>query len=148
MNATGAIGLIMYILGMGTMWRIQEWRIDAKEKDYVEQKLVDQQQNSKAALRERDAVITATNDGEDRARGLRVDATATRNELDRLRSSTARTVRDARASLDACVVRADTLGELFTTVASAGGELAEKAGRHTNDVQVITAAWPTASTKE
>ena len=127
----------------GSAWTIQDWRYGAKEAEYAEQKLVDQQQNSKAALRERDAVITATNDGEDRARGLRVDATATRNELDRLRSSTARTVRDARASLDACVVRADTLGELFTTVASAGGELAEKAGRHSNDVQTLMSACST-----
>ena len=138
------IALVIALGSFGSAWQIQSWRADAKEKARVEQILADQRLAAATAIRRADNVIAAQNQAETRAVVLRVAAAGARDELDRLRESTADAVRAASASQAACLERAATLGELLGTVASAGGKLAEKADRHANDVEKLMAAWPKA----
>lgn len=142
MNPQLIIALIIAAGSFGSAWKIQSWRYGAKETARAQQILVDQRLSAKTAIRRLDNVADAQNEAETRASVLRVDAVAARDERDRLRASTAAAVRAASASQAACLERATALSELLGTVAAAGGELAEKAGRHSNDVQKLMAAWP------
>jgi hypothetical protein len=126
----------------GAAWTIQDWRYGAKETERVQQELADQRLAATTAIRRSDAVIQAQGAAESRARGLRADAAGARDALVSLHDSAASALRAAESSQAACLERAATFSELLDTVARAGGELAEKAGRHASDVQTLTEAWP------
>lgn len=125
-----------------SMWQIQNWRYGAKEAEHVEQQLESQRVAANRAIRQQEAVIAAQNEGQALARRLRLDAAGARATADGLRDDVLRARADAATSIDACIVRANTLGELLITVEEAGRGMAEKAGLHANDIQTLTAAWP------
>ena len=148
MNLTAIIALVAALVSGLSVYKIQEWRMDSKEKARVEQILVDQRQSAATTIRRQDNVITAQNQAQARLSALRVDAAGTRNELDGLRASTANFVRDAATSQTACLERAATLSKLFIASTNEYSEVAERAGRHASDVQTLVDAWPTEPKKE
>ena len=142
MNPCLIVALAIAAGSFGSAWQIQSWRYDAKEKARVEQQLEDVRQSAARNIRFRDVEIDAQNQAETRARNLRVDAAGARDALVGLRTSTDAALRAAGTSKEACLIRAATLGELFEESAAEYTELAEKAGRHVNDIQKLNGSWP------
>lgn len=137
-----ATGLVAAALAATGAWQVQNWRFDSKEKERVEQELANQRLQAKAAIRREEQVITTQNESQARARALRLDAASARATADGLRVSTEAALRSAAASHSACIVRANTLGELLVSVEEAGRGMAEKADLHANDARTLTDAWP------
>lgn len=137
-----ATAVLAAALSFGAAWQIQNWRMDANEKHRVEEQLADERELASMERKRINNVLDAQNNARLRERGLRADAGAARATVDGLRSAAERTVQAARSSLDACTERAAALGELLASVADAGADLAEKAGRHVNDIQTLTEAYP------
>lgn len=138
----GVIAISSAATGFAGAWKIQSWRADAREKEYAEQALENERLVAKTITRQQTAVIAATDAGTARSIALRRDADAGRAALLGLHDATAAALRTAESSQAACLDRAATLAELLDTMASAGGELAAKAGRHASDVQTLTDGWP------
>jgi len=129
-------------VGFGSAWQIQSWRIAAKDKDHVEQRLEVSQESARFNSARQQSVIDAANARTARESVLRRDATNARVALNGLRDSTASALLVANTSLNTCTLTAATLGESVNVMAEAGAELAAKTGRHINDVETLTAAWP------
>lgn len=142
MNPQLIIALIIAAGSFGSAWQIQSWRHDAEELARAEQILADQRLAAATTIRRQDNVIAAQNEAETRAGALRVAAASARNELDGLRTSAASALRTAASNHNTCLERATTLSELFIASSTEYESLAEKAGRHTNDIQKLRAAWP------
>lgn len=123
-------------------WTAKSWQVGYKEKARVEQVLEQQRINAAAAIRRHDTVQEAQAASTAREAQLRADADGARSADDRLLVSRTRALRAATASQAACLDRAAALSELLGTVATAGRELAEKAGRHANDARTCHDAWP------
>lgn len=157
MNLQTIITMALAIAGFGSAWSIQGLRMDAKvngliteqlkkDNDHAEQQRIDDRAAATAAIRRTETVIAAQSAAMVRATTLRRDAVGTRTALVGLSDASERELRNAAASQTACIERANTLSQLLNTVATAGGELAEKAGRHTSDIQTLTESWPTDQT--
>lgn len=131
-----------FATGFGGAWKIQSLRASAKEADRVQQILADQRQSAATAIRRLDNAQQARDSAAIRDRGLRADAAGVRVALVGLRDAADAALRDAAASHAACTERATTLAQLLDTVASAGGELAGKADRHSSDAVMLLEAWP------
>ena len=142
MNTTLIIAGAIAVTSFGSAWKIQDWRMGAKEKEYVEQALVDQRAEATNAIRRTETVIKAQSEGATRSAGLRRDAAGARTAIVSLSDAAEQALREAATSHNTCLDRATTLDQLLGTMATAGGELAEKAGRHVNDLQTLEAAWP------
>jgi len=142
MNLTLIASVLSAALAFGGAWQIQSWRFDAKEKGRVEQQLSAEREAARNARKSVENVVDAQNRAKGREMQLRVDAAAARDATERLRVSTAAALSAARESADACNVRVDALGELFLAVEKAGGDMAEKAGRHASDTKTLMDAWP------
>lgn len=137
-----ATALIAASLAATGVWKVQDWRYGAKEKERVESQLADERLAATARVRREEQIITAQNEAQARARVLRLDAAGSRAALVGLSHATESAMRDAATSHDACIVRADTLGELLSAVAEAGAGMAEKADLHANDARKVMEAWP------
>lgn len=123
-------------------WTIQSWRYGAKEKDRVEQELVDQRNAATTAIRRTETVIQAQSAATVRDAALRRDAAGARDESDRLRTSRDEAVRIAAASHNACLERIDAFSVVLGTVEAAGREVAAQADRLHSDRQTLIDAWP------
>ena len=138
----GVIAVASAATGFGAAWQIQSWRADSEEKDRVEATLENQRLIGATRTRNDKAVIDAVNNGVARSTALRRDSDSARAAADSLRDEVTRTVRDASASLDACTLRANTLGELFDASTESYRILAAKASLHASDIRTIIEAWP------
>ena len=138
----GIIAVASAATGFGAAWQIQSWRADSEEKDRVEATLENQRLIGATRTRNDQAVINAVNNGVARSTALRRDSDSARAAADSLRDEITRTVRDASASLDACTLRANTLGELFDASTESYRILAAKASLHSSDIRTIIEAWP------
>ncbi len=136
------IAAVIAATGFAGGWTIQSWRYGAKENEHAQQVLADQRLSAATSIRRADNVIDAQNAAAGREVALRRDAAGARTALVSLHDASAEAMRDAATTHAACLVRAATFSELLDTVAAAGGDLAEKAGRHTNDVRTLSDAWP------
>lgn len=137
-----ATALIAASLAATGVWKVQDWRYGAKEKERAEQQLENERIAAKAAIRRAEAVIEAQNEAQARARRNRLDADGARATADGLRDDIMRTRAEAATSLDACTLRANALGELFITVEEAGRGMAQKADLHASDLKTLMDAWP------
>ena len=142
MNPQLIIAALIAAAGFCSAWKIQDWRMDAKEKDYVEQALFDQRLAATAAIRRTEAVITATNAATVRATALRRDADASRDALDGLRKQSDLAVQDARTSHAACTVTATAQAVVLNQCAGEYQALARIADAHTSDITTLMEAWP------
>lgn len=136
--------IIALVMAAGSFvggWTVKSWQVGYKEKARVEQVLEQQRTNAAAALRRHDTVQEAQAAAIVRENQLRADSASARNQLNGMRDTLSRTLRDAATSQSACADRALALGELLITVEEAGAGLAEKAGRHANDVATCHAGW-------
>lgn len=131
-----------FTTGFGGAWKIQSLRLDARELQNAEHQLENERLVAKTRTRQDQAIIAAQSAGLVRARRVAMDADAVRLGNDRLRDDLAVTMRDAAASLDACTVRANTIGELFLAATESNRKLAAKADRHASDIQTLVEAWP------
>ena len=128
--------------GFGTAWKIQAGNINAKEAAHAKQELANVQQSAAADIRRLDNAITAQNAATTRSVALRRDVDSARAELDRLRLAVNSAVHTANTDPVACPERAAALGDVLTELGRAGAELAAKADRHVNDLQMTREAWP------
>lgn len=123
-------------------WTLQSWRYGAKENARAQQTLADQRLAAAVSIRRADNVIEAQRLAAGRAVDLRRSADGATVALVSLHDATAAAMRDAEVTHAACLNRAATLGGLLDAMGAAGGELAQKAGRHASDVKTLSDAWP------
>lgn len=141
MNITLIAAAISAALGFGAAWQIQGHFLIKQQLGQANERI--QLQRTARATLERALTTQQTAQVNAAARGvsLRESAAAGRTELERLRQSTGAAVRAATATPATCPDTAIALGGLLDTVADAGAELADKAGRHVSDIQTLTEAW-------
>lgn len=142
MNPQIIIAAVIAALGFAGGWQIQSWRYGSKENERAKQELANIQQSAAADIRRLDNVIVAQNEAAALEQRLRVDAASSRSALVGMSDATARALRTAQTSHEACLNRAAALGDVLTELGRAGGELAEKAGRHTKDIRTLMDSWP------
>lgn len=137
-----ATAILAAALSATGTWKIQQWRMDAKEKEHVEQILDAERRAAAKAIRNQETVIEAQNAATNRERDLRRDAAGARDAADGLRNDIERVRTEAAQSHTACIERADAISELFITVEEAGRGMAQKADLHASDLKTLMDAWP------
>lgn len=142
MNFSLIINLVIAVAGFGSAWQIQTWRMDAREKEYVEQALADQQLSAKAALRRQEKVIEAVNDSAVREIALRRESAGARTALVSLSHAAEQALRDAATSHDACINRASAFNDVLQQSTERYRSLGETCDRHASDVKTLIEAWP------
>ena len=86
-----ATAILAAALSATGTWKVQQWRMDAKEKEHVEQILDAERRAAAKALRNQETVIAAQSEAARRATDLRRDAAGARAAADGLRSATDQT---------------------------------------------------------
>ncbi len=137
-----ATALIAASLAATGVWKVQDWRYGAKEKERAEQQLENERVIARAALRNQERVSEAQSAASNRMVVLRRDADRARAAADGLRIATEQAMRDAATSHAACTERAHTLSVVLNQCGAAYQELGAVADRHASDVQTLMAAWP------
>ena len=145
----GAIAIAGATTGFGAAWKWQSAKLTdlelsstKQEKQRAEIALENQRLVAAARTRNDQAVIAAASAGVVRGIALRRDSDAARGGLVSLRDDTQAFVRNAAAEPATCPDRTATLGELFNTMAAAGGEFTQKADHHVNDIRTMREAAP------
>jgi len=136
------IAALIAAAGFGTAWKIQGFRMDAKEKEHVEQILDAERRAAAKAIRNQETVIAAQSEAARRAAVLRRDAAGARDAADGLRNDIERVRTEAAQSHTACIERADAISELLGAVEEAGRGMAQKADLHASDLKTLMDAWP------
>lgn len=142
MNPQLIIAALIAAAGFGTAWKIQGFRMDAKEKEHVEQILDAERRAAAKAIRNQETVIAAQSEAARRAAVLRRDAAGARDAADGLRNDIERVRTEAAQSHTACIERADAISELLGAVEEAGRGMAQKADLHASDLKTLMDAWP------
>lgn len=142
MNPQLIIAALIAAAGFGTAWKIQGFRMDAKEKEHVEQQFESERSAAKTAIRRVETVIEAQNAAANRERDLRGAAAGARAALVGLSSSADQALRDAATSHAACTERAAAIRVVLDQCGAAYQELGAVADRHVSDIQTLVAAWP------
>jgi hypothetical protein len=136
------IALGLALAGAVSGWTLNDWRWKAKETDRAQQALADERRNAAATIRRVENVLAAQAAAVQREHVLRMDAAASRDALDGLRTATSTALSAAANNHAACLERADTFAELFTESAREYRNMAEKADRHASDAAMMQQAWP------
>ena len=123
-------------------WKVQQWRMDAKEKERVEQQLESERLRAKANLRNAENVITAQNAAAARIRQLMLDAAGARAAADGLRTSISGALSAAANDHAACVDSASKLKVVFMECSRNYEEVARDADTWENDARTLADAWP------
>jgi hypothetical protein len=131
-----------FAAGGTAAWKFQSMRYEAKEAERAQQQLALERESHTLELKRQSAVVSAQNAAAARAVGLRRDADSARAGADGLRDSALRSLAAAKAGHDACLVSANAFSVVFAECRERRDSLAEIAGRHANDVQTLTDAWP------
>lgn len=143
MNPQLIIALVIAACSFGSAWKIQDWRMDAKEKAHVEQELADERQAAALRSEMQVAAARAVRNGVEREVALRASAASASLALVGLSGAVDTTLRDATTSLGACTDRATTLGGLLVDSERDYVETSAKAGRHASDVKTChDTIWP------
>lgn len=137
-----ATAILAAALSATGTWKIQQWRMDAKEKEHVEQILDAERRAAAKAIRNQETVIAAQSEAARRAADLRRDAAGSRDAADGLRNDIERVRTEAAQSHTACIERADAISELLGAVEAAGRSMAQAADLHASDVKTLMDAWP------
>lgn len=123
-------------------WTLQSWRYGAKETARAEQILADQRLAAATSIRRADNVIAAQSAAAGREAGLRRDADNARSALGGLHDAAAASMREASASINACLERANAIRVVLDQCGAAYQDLGAVADRHASDVKTLTDAWP------
>ena len=142
MNPQLIIATIIAALSFGSAWKIQDWRMDAKEKERAEQELVQIQHSAATAIRRVENTVTAQNESARRAVALRRDADTSRAAALSVSLAAGEALRRALDSHASCTESATALTAVLQQCAERRRELAEIADRHVNDIQTLKEAWP------
>lgn len=131
-----------FAAGGTAAWKVQNWRIASQENERAKLQLATEREQHRLDLKRESAVVSAQNAAAARAVGLRRDADSARSSLDGLRAASERALSSAKESHNACLKSADAFSVVFAECRERRDTLAEIAGRHANDVQTLTDAWP------
>lgn len=143
MNLTAIIAIVSALISGLGVYKIQEWRMDAKEKAHVEQELADERQAATDRSELQRIAAQAVRKGVEREVALRTSAAGASRALVGLSGAVDTTLRDAATSLGACTDRATALGGLLVDSERDYIETAAKAGRHASDVKTChDTIWP------
>lgn len=143
MNLTAIIAIVSALISGLGVYKIQEWRMDAKEKAHVEQELADERQAATDRSELQRIAAHAVRNGVEREVALRASAAGASRALVGLSGAVDTTLRDAATSLGACTDRATALGGLLVDSERDYIETAAKAGRHASDVKTChDTIWP------
>ena len=143
MNLTAIIAIVSALISGLGVYKIQEWRMDAKEKAHVEQELADERQAAADRSEMQRIAAQAVRKGVEREVALRTSAAGASLALVGLSGAVDTTLRDAATSLGACTDRATALGGLLVDSERDYIETAAKAGRHASDVKTChDTIWP------
>lgn len=142
MNALILELLIVFVIGFGSSWKIQDWRIDAKERQNVIRLLDHEKELRSHDAARAQAVATAEIMATNREIAIRADADHSRNTANGLREHLAAITRETIADNCPGTERAVTVNELFANCADEYRTLAEKADRHVSDIKTLIEQFP------
>lgn len=142
MNLTFISYAIAAALGFGAAWTLQGRAIDSLKLEQKDERIARDYASRAAIERNTSAVFKAQNGAVVLAGKSRADADSARTELDRLQHQSAETLRTAAASLDACLVAANSFRVVFDQCSTSYESLAGNAQRHTDDIKTLVAGWP------
>ena len=137
-----ATAILAAVLSATGTWKVQQWRMDAKEKEHVEQILDAERRAAAKAIRNQETVIAAQSEAARRAADLRRDAAGSRDALVGLSHATDAALRDAAASQSACTDSASKLKVVFMECSRNYEEVARDADTWENDARTLADAWP------
>jgi hypothetical protein len=137
MNTTIVSALVAAAIGFGAAWKVQDWRMTAKEMQRAELQLsMERELARNERLRQKNA-MDAISRSRIREQTLRRDVDAARLSVAGLRQSTDAAVQSAGADLATCVERTAAIGQLLDQCAGEYQGLAEKADRHVFDIRTL-----------
>ena len=142
MNPQLIIAALIAAAGFGTAWKIQGFRMDAKEKEHVEQQFESERSAAKTAIRRVETVIEAQNAAANRERDLRGAAAGARAALVGLSSSADQALRDAATSHAACTDASSKLKVVFLECSRNYEEVARDADLWESNAITLSDAWP------
>ena len=129
-------------IGFGAAWTYQGKQLAEQDLAHANERIALQAAARKTIERNTSALAAAQNGAVVLATKSRADADSARTERERLQSQSAETLRSAAASLDACLVAANSFRVVFDNCSTSYESLAGNAQRHTDDIKTLTAAWP------
>lgn len=145
MNITAVLTAASLVTGLaggfGGAWLLRTHTIDQLKLEQKDERIAIQRAARTAIERSLTQVTQAQNASTLRAAELRRSDAAAASESERMRDSTATTVRAAATDPTTCPERAAALGELLDAMGRAGEELAGKAGRHVSDIKTMIEMW-------
>lgn len=131
--------VLSFFVGLGVAWELQAGTISEIKLEHANERIAIQRANRTQAERHLAQISAAQARSTVRAIQLRTDAAAVGNAGNGLRISTANSVRAVTTDPALCSDTAAAFAELFTDSSTAYAELAEKAERHTIDIQELIA---------
>jgi hypothetical protein len=132
-----ASGVFAFFVGFGAAWQMQGANITEMELAHAQQRIETARVNRVTAERVAGQLAQAQAHATAGAIQLRAELSTAVNAGNGLRIATGSAVRAAATDPAICSDTAATLGELFDDSSKAYGELAEKAQRHTIDIEAL-----------
>ena len=137
-----AAALAFLVVGFGSGWEVQKWRMESNEKHRIEAAATQERELYAMEQKRSSNVIDAQSAARKRETGLRTDAAAASDELERLRSQSTAALLAASTSLDACNSLGNTHSELLLNCSKQYAAMASEADQWVSDVKTLTEAWP------
>lgn len=134
---------LVALVAFGGAWKIQSWRMDAMETQYLkaERDAKDEARKQEQAWNTR--FRNAINQGIEREKTYRSHATTARAAADSMRVQLDANQRKlSELTKDALVLRASTYSDIFGACVTEYQRVAEEADRHINDKIVLRDAFP------
>ena len=146
MNPQLIIAAIIFSLGFGSAFQIQEWRMKSKEADRdrqtYETTLESQRLAHRAQTQDDQRVINAQNAALPKLNALRESVASLRDAYVGLSHESAEALSRAQQSHEACLVTTTAQKSVLDQCTERYGSLAAKAEGHVIDIETLKAAWP------
>jgi len=130
------------IAGWGAAWTLQGRTIDGMKLEARDERITQQRAARQTAERLTSAVSQAQEDAQRRAADLERDLDRSRDELTRLRDTSASAVRVATDSHATCVATIRTYDVIFSECSGTVQTMARDVDKCISDNQALISAWP------
>lgn len=146
MNLTAITAAISITVSGLAVWNIQSWRYQSQiatlKTEYATAQFNALEKAHAETLRLAEQAQQAQKDATVRIQRINAERNKLAASIDGLRSSSTEALLLSGYSHAACIDRATALKDVFDQCSGAYGGLAEKADKHTSDVQTLTESWP------
>lgn len=146
MNLTAITTAVSIAVSGLVVWNIQSWRYQSQiatlKTEYATAQFNALEKANAETIRLTEQAQQASIDAQNRIQRINAERNKLRASIDGLRSSSTEALLLSGYSHAACIDRATALKDVFDQCTGEYGSLAEKADRHTSDLQTLSDAWP------